>query len=594
MKNLLTDDTNGDGEINKNDGHNKHTYNLPALVTTLIGAFQQHVENGGEDGGNVDLSAYATKKYVDDAIDDIEVPDLSDYATKKYVDDAIKAIELETGTSIKNIYIDSSNNLMFLLSDGTVINAGKLPSGGGSSYRIIDLPNPDWTTTLTNCFQGALIAEPEMDSDGDGQFTFIKPHIEKIDYRTNHYIEFAVHAANYQNIDDARIYYKGHGMGNDYPTFCPAPGFATDLGAPAKYLGADIDDEYGHPWENVYASKGHFDKIYVNQILTPDGSDSGNGSGGIGDTLDTLTVRKIKGPEPEKEGQYNRVDFEDGIGVTHIFCNSEDENNTIFIGSYLSLHAGMHVFDDISLDEGGAIKFPDGTRLTSAKDASGNGSIVYTKGIEYSLPPGIPSAPGIHYTNPGLRFFYTYGYIVDNNNYQKQVSIPNVEIMGNTTILGDLDVPPGLGSIIGNLISPSDESLKENIRYLDSETTPDVGEGGEQPDFLVKADLHDFIINQINLCEYNFIDDDSPKIGFIADEYEGTKVGDKIVSSHELEEHDDNGEVIETTKTLAYDVNNLLFATIGALQEEVRIKDEKIASLEARLARIEEMLNNNN
>ena len=87
-------------------------------------------------------------------------------------------------------------------------------------------------------------------------------------------------------------------------------------------------------------------------------------------------------------------------------------------------------------------------------------------------------------------------------------------------------------------------------------------------------------MNQVNLCEYNFIGDDSDKIGFIANDYEGTKVGDKIVSRYD--------------NTLVYDVNNLLFATIGALQEEVRIKDEKIASLEARLAKIEEMLGINN
>jgi hypothetical protein len=344
MKNLLTDDTNGDGEINKNDGHNKHTYNLPALVTTLIGAFQQHVENGDGGGEEIDLSAYATKKYVDDAIDDIEVPDLSDYATKKYVDDAIKAIELETGASIKNIYIDSSNNLMFLLSDGTVINAGKLPSGGGSGYKIIDLPNPDWTTTLTNCFQGALIAEPEMDSDGDGQFTFIKPHIEKIDYRTNHYIEFAVHAANYQNIDDARIYYKGHGMGNDYPTFCPAPGFATDLGAP-------MDDEYGQRWENVYARAGHFDKIHCKQILTPDGFEF-NGS----------DFNKYFSYDDTAYYGANSLICNEPLVVTRLIIDGDESNG-------LSVSGDSRV--EISNISGvNSITFSDGSRLTSANSVA--------------------------------------------------------------------------------------------------------------------------------------------------------------------------------------------------------------------------------
>jgi hypothetical protein len=362
IKNTITGDTNGDGEIDNNDGHNKHTYNLPALVTTLIGAFQQHVENGDDGGGEeIDLSAYATKKYVDDAIDDIEVPDLSDYATKKYVDDAIKAIELETGASIKNIYIDSSDNLMFLLSDGTVINAGKLPSGGGSGYKIIDLPNPDWTTTLTNCFEGALIAEPKMYSDGDGQFTFIKPHIEKTDYTTNHYIEFAVHAGNYQNIDDARIYYKGSGMGNSLPTFCPAPGFATDLGAPK-------DDEYGSSWENVYASVGHFDKIHVNQIFTPDGSGSGSS--------DTITAKKIIGGNPATGEIMKYVEFEDAICVKQIFSpeifNPEgggvDWRGNLLVEGEIGATDNIYTAKDLRVD--GAIVFSDGSRLTSANSVT--------------------------------------------------------------------------------------------------------------------------------------------------------------------------------------------------------------------------------
>ena len=124
------------------------------------------------------------------------------------------------------------------------------------------------------------------------------------------------------------------------------------------------------------------------------------------------------------------------------------------------------------------------------------------------------------------------------------------------------------------LTQSSDKSMKENIRYIDDlvKLTDD--------DLLDKADLHDFIVNQVNLCEYNFIGDTSNKIGFIANDYEGTKVGDKIVSR--------NGE----NNTFTYSPDNLLFATIGALQEEVRMRDAQIASLEARLAAIEEMLNN--
>lgn len=141
----------------------------------------------------------------------------------------------------------------------------------------------------------------------------------------------------------------------------------------------------------------------------------------------------------------------------------------------------------------------------------------------------------------------------------------------------------------------SDISLKENIRYIDASTMPAMyNDDGSNvykenletrdyssEDLLERIDLHDFIVNQVNICEYNFIDNDTKQIGFIANEYEGTKVGDRLLSKNE-------------EGTLTYNGDNLLFATIGALQEEVRIKDEKIADLEARLARVEAMLGINN
>ena len=136
---------------------------------------------------------------------------------------------------------------------------------------------------------------------------------------------------------------------------------------------------------------------------------------------------------------------------------------------------------------------------------------------------------------------------------------------------GDLDVD---GNIYAHNFPSSDKSLKENIRYIDAVPTTD--------DLLEKADLYDFIVNQLDICEYNFIGDTADKIGFIANEYEGTKVGDKIVSRN------------KKTDLLVYDISNLLFATIGALQEEVRTRDEKIATLEDRLAKIEALLGINN
>jgi hypothetical protein len=365
IKALVTDDTNNDGEQNKNDGHNKHTYNLPALVTTLIGAFQQHVENGDDGGGdhskcaekewveewcsnleladkemyeriealeagggsNIDLSAYATKTYVDDEID----------KTKRYVDDAIDAIELPSN-----------------------------PGSGGIDSGYIEVVN--YTT-------------PAGKSDK-------KINMKKT---TEIYGDLNVTSVEGSNYLDGSIFANGN-------IECQG---------------------------NMVATIGNFQDV----------------------AADVFTI---------------------GIISMKYFLNN-GRDGIIFNG-------------DIRMEN----------------------NILYAKEVKTS----------------------------------------------------------------------SDKSLKENIRYIDDSvmTTSD--------DLLEKADLHDFIVNQVNLCEYNFIGDDSDKIGFIANDYEGTKVGDKIVSRHD--------------NILTYDVNNLLFATIGALQEEVRIKDEKIASLEARLARIEEMLGINN
>ena len=136
----------------------------------------------------------------------------------------------------------------------------------------------------------------------------------------------------------------------------------------------------------------------------------------------------------------------------------------------------------------------------------------------------------------------------------------------------------GKGQLIEQLeaLLPADFSERENVRYIDAPATY------SNNDLLEKTDLYDFIVNQVNICEFNYIGSTNNKIGFIANDYEDTKVGDKIVSRN------------QETDLLAYDPDNLLFATIGALQEEVRIRDEQIANLEARLARIEAMLGINN
>lgn len=45
-KGLVQGDTNNDGDQNDDDTHNAHTYNIPALLAALIGAFQHYVSGG--------------------------------------------------------------------------------------------------------------------------------------------------------------------------------------------------------------------------------------------------------------------------------------------------------------------------------------------------------------------------------------------------------------------------------------------------------------------------------------------------------------------------------------------------------------------
>lgn len=130
----------------------------------------------------------------------------------------------------------------------------------------------------------------------------------------------------------------------------------------------------------------------------------------------------------------------------------------------------------------------------------------------------------------------------------------------------------------GDSGSVSDIRTKENIRYLDTQTM-DLKE--DNLNSINKSELFNFI-NNLKLCEYNykeefrFDDKTNNKIGFIADDVVGDKIGDKIVGEHE--------------GYLTYSLNNMVFATIGALQEEIKIREEENKQLRERLDNIEKTL----
>lgn len=102
-----------------------------------------------------DLTGYATKKYVDEAVKNVEV-DLTDYATKKYVDDAIANIDIPEGggsdwimttdTSDYGLYnahevlvifeaVDWSGNCV-----SSYVKLGNDTLGGNWSYKYFQVP----------------------------------------------------------------------------------------------------------------------------------------------------------------------------------------------------------------------------------------------------------------------------------------------------------------------------------------------------------------------------------------------------------------------------------------------------------------------
>ena len=131
-------------------------------------------------------------------------------------------------------------------------------------------------------------------------------------------------------------------------------------------------------------------------------------------------------------------------------------------------------------------------------------------------------------------------------------------------------------AVWGDTGSWSDKRTKENIRYLDNENVVDTKYSNDN---ITKLELFEFI-KTLKMCEYNYKEEfksyQNDKIGFIANDVIGDKIGDKIVTEHE--------------GYLTYNLNNMLFTTIGALQEEIKIREEENKQLRERLDNIEKIL----
>ena len=457
---VVTDDTNNDGDQNANDEGTYHAYNIPALLSCLIGAFQYHV-SGGEPTGPTN---------------------------KDQNDDGYDGDGGKPGSGG-----DSG-------SDGDPDNPGS-GNYGKITCSELEVSGADGSAGIANVF-GELYVTEKIKCELTIEANTVDANTVKASLFDGYQSDLNILTVGeyLQLPDGTKIYGKGDlgGDGESTPNTGSYPNIFDPDASPREDIYVGYVDCAG-----FNAIEGHIGALSTTQIFGWNNSTSDtieiygdvevignitakNISGGSAsdNTFDTITVTKIKGPDPG-EGQYNVVEFEDAIRVGHIW--STNDSGIIDMQDKLVLHNGFSMYE-------------------------------------------------------------------------------NLEVEADVEVLGVVRA--------SDFIKWSDRSLKENIRYIDAPTN---NEG-----LLEKADLYDFIVNQLNICEYNYIDNPAEQIGLIANDYEGTKVGDKIVTRD------------EEKGLLSYNVNNLLFATIGALQEEVRIKDEKIASLEDRLARIEAMLGINN
>lgn len=292
---------------------------------------------------------------------------------------------------------------------------------------------------------------------------------------------------------------------------------------------------------------------------------------------------------------------------TTTFCT--DHSATDYMGECSMSLAGSRIFSDIIDPSTDRPDFEDGLTLLDDPNNSNISDDHHDKHMldVGSLACGLVSALQYHIKNHDTGDSY-WEWAKTDGSYASYLLCAKEQVTFPYGIFFDKTSPNWSRCAIDNAyrvvtqiisyqtnVAYSDESLKENIRYLDASAIPSIYSNNSSniykenletrdyssEDLLEKTDLYDFIVNQVNICEYNFINDDAKQIGFVANEYEDTKVGDRLLSRNE-------------EGTLTYNANSLLFATIGALQEEVRIKDEKIASLEDRLAKIEAMLGINN
>lgn len=124
----------------------------------------------------------------------------------------------------------------------------------------------------------------------------------------------------------------------------------------------------------------------------------------------------------------------------------------------------------------------------------------------------------------------------------------------------------------GSPVSGSDARFKENINYVSSSNKARTG--GQ----ISQEDLHSFYKSDYLLTTYNYIGQEQQEYGFITQDMYGNSVGESLIIRNE---HGD-----------FFSINSYISTIAGALQYEINLRDEQIATLNQMILEMQEEIKN--
>jgi hypothetical protein len=118
----------------------------------------------------------------------------------------------------------------------------------------------------------------------------------------------------------------------------------------------------------------------------------------------------------------------------------------------------------------------------------------------------------------------------------------------------------------------SDASFKENISYVSNSNKERTS--GQ----ISQEDLHNFYKSDYQLATYNYIGQEQQEYGFVTSDMYDNSVGESLITRN------DNGDY--------FSINSYISTIAGALQYEINLRDEQIATLNQMILEMQEEIKN--